>query len=269
MQSYYLNRRRIHYGSDQQLSIYSRCLVEQFNATVVNISYRFSPEYKFPTAPNDAWDSLVWISENAMSLEADTSKGSILGDVSSGGNLTTVIRQKAVDVGLSPYRVMVMHPLIFPSDKVVPDPYRELWFSREQNAEAPILNRAAIGAINSYYQADIYSPLCSPFNSKTPHTGVPRCYIQANGMDPLRDDALIYEEVLKKDGVQAKIDIWPGLPHAHFVFFSGLEVSVKAILDTLNGFSWLLGLEMTLEKPKEALHVSTPVETASNVTARQ
>ena len=58
------------------------------------------------------------------------------------------------------------------------------------------------------------------------------------------DDGLIYEQVLREHGVSTKLDIWPGLPHAHFSFLPTLEVTKKALVDTLVGFGWLLGVKI-------------------------
>jgi acetyl esterase/lipase len=101
--------------------------------------------------------------------------------------------------------------LVFPNGDLVPEKYKDLWFSHEQNANAPILDKDAIDAIGVHLQPDSSSPLYSPFNSKTPHKGLPRTYVSVDGLDPLRDDGLIYEQVLREAGVKTRLDVWPGV----------------------------------------------------------
>jgi len=143
--------------------------------------------------------------------------------------------------------------LVFPNQETVPEKYRDVWFSHEQNADAPILDKDAIDAIGTHLQPDPKSPLYSPFNSKNPHKGLPPTYVSVCGLDPLRDDGLIYEEVLREHGVKTKLDVWPGVPHAHFAFLPFLSATKKALLDTFMGFGWLLGKDISPEKVQEVM----------------
>lgn len=242
-------------GDNEQLTPYSRALVKLFGAVVVNISYRLAPEHRFPAAPNDAWDSFAWIGKNAASLDADPSAGFILGGVSAGANLTSVVAQKAQDEKFSPplTGLWLCVPLIFPNKALVPEKYRDEWFSHEQNANAPILDKDAVEAVHHHLQVDEKSPLYSVFNAQAPHTGLPPAYVQVDGLDPLRDDGLIYEKVLRDHGVKTRLDVWPGLPHAHFSFLPGLNVTKSAIWDTFNGFGWLLSKQVTPDKVGAAM----------------
>ncbi|KAI5251956.1 lipase/esterase [Aureobasidium subglaciale] len=243
-------------GNNQQLTPYGRGFAKAFDAVAVTIAYRLAPEHKFPTAANDVEDTLLWLSKNAEAIGSDPSKGFILGGISAGGNLTACIAQKTLEDKSLAHPLTGLWlcvPLVFPNQELVPDKYKELWFSHEQNAEAPILDKNAIDAIQVHLEPDESSALYSPFNSKNPHKGLPPTYVQVDGMDPLRDDGLIYEEVLKENGVKTKIDIWPGLPHAHFGFLPFLNGSKKAVLDTFLGFGWLLGKQISPQKVQEVM----------------
>ena len=144
-------------------------------------------------------------------------------------------------------------PIVFPNQDVVPEKYRDLWVSHSQNANAPILDKDAVDAIGHHYQPDASSPSYSPFNSKTPHKSLPPTYVSVCGLDPLRDDGLIYEQVLKDNGVKTRLDVWPGVPHAHFAFLPFLSASKKALLDTFLGFGWLLNIDISPQKVQEVM----------------
>ena len=170
--------------------------------------------------------------------------------------MTAVLAQKAQDEGGLAHKLTGLWlsvPLVFPSKDLVPEKYRDVWFSHEQNAEAPILNKDAIDAVGQNLKPDLTSPLYCPFNSKTPHKGLPPSYVQVDGLDPLRDDGLIYEQVLKENGVKTKLDVWPGWPHAHMGFMPFLEGGKKAVFDTFMGFAWLLGTTITPQQVKEVM----------------
>ncbi|CAH0055330.1 unnamed protein product [Clonostachys solani] len=247
-------------GHYSHLGSYSRAIASLYGVTVVNISYRLAPEFKFPTAPHDVWDSITWLvkPENAKELGIDLSKGFIVGGMSAGANLSAVFAQQWVSMAQSPpiSGLWLNIPLIFVHE-IVPDDQRELWVAREQNASAMVINKESMEFIRSAYNPDITSPDFSPFNHPGAHTGLPPTHIQVCGQDPLRDDGLIYERILRKHGVRTKLDVYPGIPHAGAFFFPTLPIAVKHNMDVLKGFGWLLGKDASEKQYQLALETMT------------
>lgn len=229
-------------GSNLQLTPVARIAAALYGATAVTLSYRRAPEHTFPTAPNDAWDSVNWLAENASSLGADPSVGFVLGGVSAGGGLSIVTAQRAMKEKLaSPLTgLWACIPVTLESD-IVPDAYKHMWHSRMQNENAPGLNGKGIEHIRALYKPNTASEDYSPFNSELGFSGLPRTYVQVCGLDPLRDDGLIYERALRDQGVPTKLDVYPGVPHAHFGAFPQLKQSKKFRADTTAQMGWLLG----------------------------
>jgi acetyl esterase/lipase len=246
-------------GHNTHISIYSRAIAKLYDATVVNISYRLAPEFKFPTAPNDVWDSLEWIttSENASTLGVDISTGFYIGGTSAGANLAAVTTQRWTTEQRQPkLRGLWLNVPYVLEDELVPAKYKHLWFSREQNADSLIWSKAAIDYLKENYEPDVRSPDFSPFNAKNPHKGLPPVHIQVCGQDPLRDDGLIYESVLRENGVSTRLDVYPGVPHSYVTLVDGLKGADKYRVDTLQGFGWLFGKDASDEACLEAYAVA-------------
>jgi acetyl esterase/lipase len=93
------------------------------------------------------------------------------------------------------------------------------------------------------YKPDPKSSLFAAILDPAGFKGLPRTYVVACGMDPLRDDAIIYEEALREAGVETKIAVYPGLPHCWWVIFPQLESTEKYKRDSQEALKWLLRRE--------------------------
>ena len=233
-------------GSPLQYTAVGRALTEIFGAVCIAPSYRLVPEHAFPTGAIDAWDTVQFLAANAeANYGANLSRGFVVGGASSGGNLAAVVTQLAKDRGLFP-PLTGQHlsvPLIMWGD-TVPAKYRGIYHSLEQNSEAPIHPTSSLKATLARYNPDTHSPYFSPLNSRSGQAGLPPTYIQACGLDCIRDDALIYTEILREHGVKTRLDLYPGFPHGWWLFMPTLQSSLNAVADIVKGIAWLLGIEV-------------------------
>lgn len=239
----------------EQFVPYARTLALLFGAVSVCGAYRLAPEHPFPTQSQDGWDVLKWAAENAKTeLGADPDAGFIVGGASAGGNIAAVLAQKAKDENLSPPLTgTYIGTAVFFSPDTVPEEYKDFFISRTQNAEAPVLSKGMLDMMMGAWKPDWSSPWCSPTNAKSGAKGLPKTYQQVCGLDPLRDDGFIYDEMLKKAGVETKLDVYPGLSHAFWAFFPQLEKTHEALKDVAVGFGWLLGKQVDREAAGDAV----------------
>ncbi|EOA85978.1 uncharacterized protein SETTUDRAFT_161671 [Exserohilum turcica Et28A] len=230
-------------GSPEGEELTCRNFVQAFGAVAVSVSYRLAPEFPFPYAINDAWDALRWIAEKATSLAADPSLGFVVGGTSAGGSITATLTHLARDEGLAfpltgQYLAM---PMISPL-AAVPAKYRSYFLSQKQNRNAPVLSGPTLDMLISGYKPDENDSVrYSILNHPRGHERLPPAVFQIAGLDPLRDEAIIYEHILSHEsGCKTKLYLYPGLPHVHFLFFPSLEASKKFRMEQIEGMGWLL-----------------------------
>ncbi|KAK1992344.1 alpha/beta-hydrolase [Colletotrichum falcatum] len=193
------------------------------------------------------------VAENAPSLGADPSRGFIVGGGSAGGNMAAVLAHLARDNELSPpltgqYLCVPGIMCLLPPE-AIPERYRPEYLSHPSVTPSrdPVSGANASdggAALRSIVKPDMQNPLFVPFHfggTEQGHKGLPPAYLQAAGLDPVRDEALIYERILREEaGVATKLDIYPGLPHYFWTNFPRLDKSRQFVEDTVKGVRWLL-----------------------------
>lgn len=227
-----------------------RNFVQAFGAVCVSAAYGLGPEFPFPYAVKDAWEAVKWAAASAKSFGATPSVGFVVGGTSAGGNITAVIAHLARDEKLSPPLTgqYLSIPALVPSNRV-PEKYKHLYLSMAQNVDVPVLPVVAIDMFMRGYQPDDDSPLYNVICDPKGHWNLPPAYFQINGLDPLRDEGLIYEKILREEmGTKTKLDMYPGLPHGFWGFFPMLKASTQFREDMVKGMGWLLGRNTDVSK---------------------
>jgi acetyl esterase/lipase len=194
------------------------------DVVVVSVDYRLAPEHPYPAAVDDAWAATQWVAVHGSEIDADTSRLAVAGD-SAGGTISAVIAQRARDNGGPPIQFQL---LWYPStlwDASLP--------SFAENADAAILDSAAIAAFSRWYAGDVDlsdpPPGMAPGRSEN-LAGLPPAYIAVAGHDPLRDDGIRYGELLAAAGVPVEVDNAETLVHG-YVGYAGVVPAATAALD--------------------------------------
>lgn len=132
----------------------------EFGGVAVNVDYRLAPEHPFPTPIYDAYDALKWTAANLEELGGNPAKGFLVGGVSAGANFSAVLPHLYRDDKLSPplTGVFLSIPACIAPD-VLPPKYKDVYLSREQNKNAPVLNTASMELFESMPATSFISSL--------------------------------------------------------------------------------------------------------------
>ncbi|KAF2446640.1 hypothetical protein P171DRAFT_263246 [Karstenula rhodostoma CBS 690.94] len=223
-------------------------------AVVVNVNYRHTPEHTFPTAWNDSKDAFIWLHKNTDKLKIDPLKV-VVGGISAGGQLTAALvleKHLGKNEALNGLPEIAAQVLIIPA-LAYHETYAEgalKWMkspeisSIVENENAPILPMSTVRYFMELLKIPKLDLKDTRLNTLTAASaenvkGLPPTMLGIAGLDPLRDEALLYGKLLSEAGVPTEVRLFKGVPHGHRTFGPALkEASAqwdKAIED---GIAW-------------------------------
>jgi acetyl esterase/lipase len=183
----------------------------------IALDYRLAPENPYPAAVDDsvaAYRRLLAEGRPARSI-------ALMGDSAGGGlALATAVRAKAEGLA-TPLAIVALSPWTDLSQSGA---------SYAERGEAdPILAKPHLDAYAKYYlgAASPREPYASPLFADL--AGLPPVLIQVGGDEVLLSDSEAFIANARAAGVDATVEIWPGLFHVWHFFFATLEESREAI----------------------------------------
>ncbi|KAL4945768.1 hypothetical protein BDV06DRAFT_8919 [Aspergillus oleicola] len=222
---------------------------------VVNINYRHTPEHKHPTAWDDTEDAFHWIHDHLADIGGDGEKV-VMGGVSAGAWLTasTALAQSTgnnKELAVRPKirgQILIIPPLAHydcyePIKKQIRDP--SVW-SWEQNRNAPVIPRERLELFMSLLEItggkEKENDLrLNPGNASAKDVvGLPPAIIGVAGLDPLRDEGLLFAKLLAENGVPTRTSVFKGVPHGFRRYGNRLSASEKWDETFTGGIKWAL-----------------------------
>lgn len=210
---------------------------------VLSIEYRLAPEHRFPHGFEDCLQVLKWVIQPSTEslLNADLSLGFLLGGTSAGGNFTAALSHSMIAENLSPRPSgLLFMASSFCHPDVRPAEYRDRILSVDEVTDAPGLTAKSIRYFAEKYGAPPEDKRYSPLLESTRNGLAKKAFFQICGWDPRRDEALLYSDLLREEGLVTLARVYKGLPHGFWTTCPELEESVDARKDTVDGVKWLL-----------------------------
>jgi len=178
---------------------------------VLNVNYRHTPEYVYPTAWDDAEDALEWVHKNIKELGTD-SQQILIGGISAGAHISAslVLQQKLGKAAVSCPQLrgqILMIPCVVnmycyePQLKKLKNPSVS---SYEECKDAPILPIDRCKTFTDLLKIEnpqVYDLKLNPGNATLDQVkGLPPTVFGIAGRDPLRDEGLLYAKLLTDAG---------------------------------------------------------------------
>ncbi|WP_027798738.1 alpha/beta hydrolase [Paraburkholderia dilworthii] len=189
-----------------------RMFARDGKCAVLSVDYRLAPEYKFPTAVDDAFAALTWLHAHAAEFGIDTKRLAVGGD-SAGGTLATVCAVLARDAGID----VSLQLLIYPGTTGY-----QRTDSHSRLADGFLLSGATIRWFFDQYVRDAsdrddwrFAPLDGKRGAPD-FGGLAPAWIATAEYDPLSDEGDAYAAKLRSYGNEVTLRRYPGMIHEFF-----------------------------------------------------
>ncbi|QJI45130.1 alpha/beta hydrolase [Pseudomonas sp. ADAK2] len=179
-----------------------RALAVMADCVVLSVAYRLAPEFRFPTAADDALDAWNWLVASADDLGIDAQRLAVGGD-SVGGSLATVL---AAQPSVQPLLQVLIYPVTDASQSTA---------SIERYGVGHLLEKDSLSWFYEHYQRDLsdrLDPRFSPLLAEVSANMAPVLLILAE-CDPLHDEGVAYARHLQAAGVDVELKIFEGMTH--------------------------------------------------------
>ncbi len=190
---------------------------------IISYDYILAPEHQFPKPLDDCFAAVNFVRENANTFGIDPMRLSV-GGASAGANLALSTAIKLRDKKQSWLRFMLLFYGTF--DMVSSPPSRTL-FDKDFG-----ITTEAMELFFSLYVKDKGQrshPLASPFLADL--SDLPPAFINAAGLDILRDDSRALAKKMQKSGIQVQYEDVPGVTHG-FTLLAHEVRAARRIIET-------------------------------------
>jgi acetyl esterase/lipase len=208
-----------HWGTSRAFRHLAGHIATRANAQAFIPDYRLAPEHPFPAGVND-----VEASYRALEKEG-IRRVAVIGD-SAGGNLALVLSSLVATRAISTDTKLVATVALSPVTDLT---LSGASYDTRAEADPYFVMPQVIELVRSYLgNTEPQHPLASPlFNDQLDHLAPLRVHVGDDEM--LLDDSRRYVEQAVAAGVDAKLDIWMGMPHGFAGGVGKLQAASSAL----------------------------------------
>lgn len=207
-----------------------RRLAHLSGCAVVSVDYRLAPEHRFPTAFEDAWDSVQAIAQQASQWALDGQRLAVGGD-SAGGTLAAACAIAARDAGLPLALQLLLYPGLMGHQNSA---------SHRQFAKGFLLDADLVTYFFEHYIRSAsdrndwrFAPLdgLGDDGQEADLVGVAPVWMGLAECDPLVDEGIAYADRLRMAGVAVDLEIYRGVVHEFMKMGRAIATAQQAHLD--------------------------------------
>ena len=194
-------------------------LVKRFGAVVLSPGYRLALRSPYPAALDDCYASLLYLKANAASLGVRADQ-LMVGGESAGGGLAAALCMYEKDIGgVNIAFQMPLYPMIDDRDtETSRDNHAPVWNTRRNHSAWSKYLRGVDGDVPAY---------AAPARRED-YSGLPPAYTFVSTAEPFYAETMAFIDNLRRAGVEADVDVYPGLFHAFDMMLPCLKVSKQA-----------------------------------------
>lgn len=186
-------------------------LASKSRIQIFSVEYRLAPEWPHPTPSEDCFAALKWLTDNALQLDIDLSRISVMGE-SAGGGLMAAVAIKARDIGLQPplAKQVLLSPMI--DDRTIKGNYELEKFACWKYDDNLDAWGALLGGRDRVGSEDT-DPYAAPARVRSV-AGLPSTYIEVGCLDIFRDEAIEYARRILAENIDCELHLYPGVGHS-------------------------------------------------------
>ncbi|MGN1235276.1 MAG: alpha/beta hydrolase, partial [Christensenellaceae bacterium] len=180
-------------------------LVQKYGAVVVSPEYRLSGKHPYPAALCDCHAALLYLKEHAKELGVRSDQ-IMVGGESAGGGLAAALCMYEKDCGgVKIAFQMPLYPMLDCEDsETSKENHDPVWNTKRNHCAWKMYLRKIEGEVPCY---------ASP-SRRRDYAGLPPAYTFVCDREPFYAETASYIAHLSEAGVEAKMDVYPGLFHA-------------------------------------------------------